>query len=109
MALPRQLTSEEVREEFIKHLIKIAKEWDTVKGKTSLEKIEGAIFSTLAVLDGESVEFPPFIVAPNPDKSDRGFHEEQGENWFPENLKAKVKYDISGSLHTTFGKLRGKR
>jgi hypothetical protein len=105
MGIPRQLTEEEVRNNFIKHLIRLAAYWEKVEGKTCLEKIEGAIFSTLVTLDGEADDLPSFIVAPYSDPSDKNFYKDEGKNWYPQNNN-KVVCDISGKLHDTFAKMK---
>jgi hypothetical protein len=105
MGVPRQFTEDEVRNNFLKHLKGLAAYWEKVEGRTCLEKIEGAIFSTLVALDGEADGLPSFIVAPYPDPSDKNFCKDEGENWYPQNNN-KVVCDISGSLHDTFAKMK---
>jgi hypothetical protein len=102
MTKPRPLTKEEVRSRFLRHLKGVAKYWAGLEGKTPLEKVEGAIFSTLVIFDGESAELPSFIVAPLPNETDKKYYEEQGTNWFPENHNSKVECDIAGNLHHAF-------
>lgn len=106
MGKSRQLTEKEVREKFLRYLIDIAIYWDKVEGKTSLEKINGAIFSTLAALDGESADLPAFIVAPYPNPTDKEYCKGNDENWYPENNDTKVICDIGGSLHDNFNRMR---
>ncbi|MCX6764838.1 MAG: hypothetical protein NTU58_04035 [Candidatus Nealsonbacteria bacterium] len=59
-----------------------------------LERTNGAIFSLLAIIDGEGTELPGFILAPNPHPKDKNFYKKEGKNWFPENFKSNVKSDI---------------
>ena len=107
MAEPRQWTVDEIQEKLVRHLKDIASYWANLDAdKTILERVEGAIFSTLVTLDGESAELPGFIVAPLGDKSDIAFYKDQGENWFPVNDHSKVSCDIGGSLHEAFCKLK---
>ena len=101
MNSPRPLTKEEVRDKFLNHLKCTAKYWAGLEDRTILEKIEGAIFSTLVVFDGES-DLPSFIVAPLPNEADKKYYEEREENWFPENHNSKVECNIAGDLHHTF-------
>lgn len=44
-------------DEFIYALHETARYWHDLEGKTEMEKIEGAIFSTLCILDGVSGSF----------------------------------------------------
>jgi hypothetical protein len=104
--MPKLLTEKEVRLKFLQHLKMTAEYWAGLEGKTPLEKVEGAIFSVLVALDGESAELPAFIVAPNPHESDKSFYKDRGENWFPENHDSKIICNISGSLHDTFRKIK---
>jgi hypothetical protein len=106
---PRKLTENEVRKKFIHRLKTTAVYWDKVKGRTTLEKIEGAIFSTLVTLDGEAFDLPAFIVAPLPDKSDKEFCKNRGENWYPENHNSQVNCDIAGSLHEEFKMIKNSK
>jgi len=98
---PHELTTVEVREKFLRHIWDMIGIWEnTTQRDTVREKMEGLAFSILAMLDGEAVEFPGFIVAPIPHKDAEKFHKERGENWFP---RAKdCKQDIAGSLHDQF-------
>ena len=97
--VPRQLTVEEVRDQFL------AQVWHTIRYWQKLDnpggdRIEGAVFSVLAILDGTAVDLPGFIVAPAPHHSDREYCVERGENYFPE--APPVECDIAGRLHDLF-------
>ena len=97
--VPRQLTVEEVRDQFL------AQVWHTIRYWQKLDnpggdRIEGAVFSVLAILDGTAVDLPGFIVAPAPHHSDREYCVERGEDYFPE--APQVECDIAGSLHDLF-------
>jgi len=97
--VPRQLTVEEVRDQFL------AQVWHTIRYWQKLDnpggdRIEGAVFSVLAILDGTAVDLPGFIVAPAPHHSDREYCVERGENYFPETPQ--VECDIAGRLHDLF-------
>lgn len=104
---PRELKEDEVRKNFLSHLKNVATYWDKVEGRTTLEKIEGAIFSTLVLLDGEAADLPSFIVAPLPNENDMEFHKNRGKNWYPQNHNSKVNCDIAGSLHEMFHEIKG--
>ncbi len=99
---PRELTVEEVRNKFLKHCRLLVDYWDKVEDRTTKEKISGAIFSVLAMLDGSNIDLPGFIVAPRPHENDKKFCKKEGENWYPENHKSNIKCDIGGSLHEMF-------
>ncbi|MCZ2076614.1 MAG: hypothetical protein LC130_16655 [Bryobacterales bacterium] len=97
--VPRQLTVEEVRDQFL------AQVWHTIRYWQKLDnpggdRIEGAVFSVLAILDGTAVDLPGFIVAPAPHHSDREYCVERGEDYFPE--APQVECDIAGRLHDLF-------
>lgn len=106
MSKSRQMTEKEVREKLLKQLRIDARYWANLEGRTCLEKVEGAIFSTLVALDGEAGDLPAFIVAPNPHPDDRDFLKNEGKNWYPENHKSKIACNIGGSLHDNFYKVK---
>ncbi len=97
--MPRELTTEEVRNQFLSHVRFMIDYWEReTRATTSKQKLEGLAHSILVTLDGGS-GLPAFIVAPNPHPDDQQFRIEEGEDWFPENHTLKVKADISGGLH----------
>ena len=85
-------TKEQVQKEFIGCLKNIADEWSKFSDKTVEERLSGAMFSVLVVLDGESM-MPAFKVIPDPHPSDKAFNKENGDDWYPNNI------DIAGELH----------
>lgn len=107
MEEPREYTADEVTEMFLKHIWGLVGYWEgkydhKVALMSCREKLEGLAFSILVTLDGESCGVPGFIVAPCPHESDREFHKERGENWYPENHETRVYCDIGGDLHHSF-------
>lgn len=96
---PRAYTESEVRWLLCRHAKALAAYWDQVPNRTQLERIEGALFSLFAVLDGSAVDLPAFSVKPDPHPNDKAFYEERGRNWFPDDV------DISGSMHEVFAQL----
>jgi hypothetical protein len=95
--MPRAHTTEEVRTKFLDHVTMMVRYWETVQtggDKTTRERLEGLAFSMLVMLDGASSGLPKFIVQPDPHPSDRQYHIDQGENYFPED-----DCDIAGGLH----------
>lgn len=92
---PRELTEDEVREQYLGLIQTYVRYWHNLPNKTCRERMEGLAFSMLVILDGES-GLPGFIVAPCPHQDDKEYHKDQGDNWFPENHKSNVKCDIAG-------------
>lgn len=108
---PREWTRDEVAERFLDQCREIAAYWsgdapDRSRAATGGEpasvrdRVEGAVHSMLALLDGCSMGLPAFVVAPRPHADDREFMRGEGENWFP--VSGDVACDISGSLHEGF-------
>jgi hypothetical protein len=60
---PRQLSTEEVRDHFLKSVWHTIHCWQRLEGSNN-ERIEGAVFSVLAMLDGSAIDLPGFVVAP---------------------------------------------
>jgi hypothetical protein len=72
----------------------LAKYWATVDGEKSVQdRIEGAMFSTLAMLDGSSIDLPGFDLVACPHEEDKQFHIDNGENWIEPETR------ISDALH----------
>ena len=70
---------------------------------TEEEKLYSLAFGILAMLDGVAGyvkdgvphSIPNFIVAPNPDLSDKAFHMGQGMDYYPENDASQIRGSIS--------------
>ncbi len=100
----RELTADEVREQFIRAIWSRVDYWDTVElpTKNQRERLRGLAFEILVILDG-ATDLPVFIVAPSPHESDKAFHQEHGTNWYPENDDASVNCNIAvEALHEEF-------
>jgi len=98
--MSRELTKEEVRTKFLKHVWGMIEYWDTMVGeKTSGEKLSGLTHSILAAIDGCSTDLPGFILAPSPHESDKQYLIDNDEDYFPENHENDVNADIGGCLH----------
>ena len=96
---PREMTEEEVRQEFLEYIAVMVNYWDhTAPARTQRERLSGLVHSLLVMLDG-GTDLPKFIVVPDPHPDDREFHRGEGDNWWPENLETGVRCDIAGSLH----------
>lgn len=105
METPREYTKEEVTERFLNHIRTMVNYWDRQPDKSSEEKLEGLAFSILVMLDGCSLGFPGFIVAPLPCEEDKDFCiNEEKINYFPQNheIEDKINCDIAGGLHNLF-------
>lgn len=105
--MSREYTPEEVRTMLLKHAKGLVKYWATTElndgqPDTVEYRIEGAMFSLFATLDGCSGALPAFIVAPFPHSTDKQYHADNNENWFPENSETDVNCDVGGSLHHHF-------
>lgn len=97
---PRQYTMEEIREKFLRHIWAIINHWEKEKDDKR-SALEGAAFSILVTLDGESADLPAFAVLPLSGADDQKFFRESGENWYPL-LQLENAYDMGGSLHDHF-------
>lgn len=90
-------TEAEVREKFLEQAKGIANYWATTKdGGTTKDRIEGAIFSLLNVIDGGS-HLPAFdlVVRPHPD--DKEFFLQLGEKYYEDGMNI-----CDGELHSQF-------
>lgn len=93
--MSRAFTPDEMRDRFLQHIREIADYWlDESRAKTTKEKLDGAIFSILVVLDGGSGGMPGFKVLADPHPDDKQYCIDNGENWIEPDT------DISnGGLH----------
>jgi hypothetical protein len=79
---PRAYTDEEVREQFLEKVYDIKEFWEKeTKQKSTKDKLEGCIFSILALLDGSSINFPAVALIASPHSDDEEYHKKLGENW----------------------------
>jgi hypothetical protein len=101
---PRRYTEEEVRTMFLNTCWSYIDFWDQESTATTCrKKLEGVVFSILAMIDGSNGNFPGMVMTPNPHPDDKSYKRDRGENWFPD------KGDIAGSLHEHFYKVRSPR
>ena len=96
---PREYTEDEVCDAFLAHVRDSIEYWHDLPDKTCRERMRGLAFSILSALDGSAMDLPAFIVAPSPHPDDKAFHQENDENWWPENHDKDIAADISGGLH----------
>ena len=98
---PTNYTADEIREIFLRQVWGMIDYWENHPLVESFhERMVGLAFSIFTILDGETAGMPGFIVSPNPHPSDRQYHIDRSEKWFPPDL------DIAGSLHDTFLSMR---
>ncbi len=101
----RELTSEEVRDRFFKHVWSVIDFWHKESRKTdAFDKLTGAVFSILAMLDGCAIDLPAFLIVPDPHPDDKDYHKDREENWWPENKDVKLNGEVScrSMLHDYF-------
>lgn len=103
--MSEEYTTREVRDRFLKQATSIANYW-AKQAKTTEEAAHGTLFSLLSMIDGCSMALPAFILAPYPDKSDKEYAIENGEDYYPYNDPDNVKCDIAGSLHELLHKYK---
>ena len=104
MTEPREYTTEEVREMFLNHVCELIQYWETVipsdgRIETIKDRLEGLAHSLLVTLDGGSLALPGFVIAPLGDPSDKQYHIDNEENWFPCNSEVELSGEIGGGLH----------
>ena len=106
----RKYTTNEIREKFLTQAMATANYWATLDdpSKTIEQRCESVAFEILVMLDGET-DLPPFIVVPNPHPEDKNYHEEEGENYYPDNNFKGISGNISGSLHELFYNYKKKK
>ena len=95
---PRAITSEELKDQLLDHFREVCIYWSKVEKETCLEKIQGAVFSCLAALDGDTLQLPAFDLVAKVHESDKAFNIENGENWVEQDTV------ISTALHEFFYK-----
>lgn len=89
-----KLTEQQCRELFLEQVADIVTYWLRESRKESTAgKMFGLVHSILVLLDGESAALPAFTVQPRPHPTDREYCEENGEDWWPDDV------DLAGSLH----------
>ena len=118
----RQITRDEARILFVRHLIGVMKYWlNESRADTTEEKMAGFLFSTLVTLDGGSCGSPGYHVVPvnGPDgkpsykvipvgqECDTEYSIDEGIDYYPtfEGELPEGVYDIAGGLHEILGKV----
>lgn len=81
--MSRAKTAEEMRAEFLEHVLVTVDYWAKVPGKTTREALSGLAFSILVALDGGAMDLPAYDLTPIPHPDDEQFAKDEGENWVP--------------------------
>lgn len=77
--MPRPMTMEEMRAEFIQHVRGTVEYW---RNQDADDPIGGVAFSILVAIDGMSAGLPAFDLIPRPHPDDEQYHRDEGENWW---------------------------
>lgn len=97
-------SADEIRSMFLSYVKDIVKYWVNLHPNDGKQAAEGAVFSTLVALDGNSMELPGFLVIPHVQEEDNEFNADYGKRPYPiapEELVNRA-VDIGGSLHDQF-------
>lgn len=98
--MSRPYTEDEMQKMFLDHLRTNVRYWiNAVKrGEATMEEaVQGAVFSTLVVLDGEAADLPAMDLIPSPHPDDKQYYIDNDEDYFPEGVNIS-----DGSLHDRF-------
>ena len=96
----REYTQNEVKLQFVQYVKECVKYWeDQEEGPCLPSKLEGLAGSILCAIDGCGSTLPKYILAPNPHSEHKEFFKNEGENYYSENYKSRIKCDISGNPH----------
>lgn len=79
-------TKEEARKAFLDHIRALATYWANVERQTTEERISGALFSVLSLIDGSTLTFPAMDIVLRPHPEDKAFHKGEGEKWFKDGM-----------------------
>jgi hypothetical protein len=99
MSEPRQKTANEIRNEFLAHVVEMVDYWKAAPDYTPDERMANLAYAIVGTLDGEFDELPAFIVAPMSHPRDRELSIEMGDDYFPVNTGGQVTGGISGDLN----------
>lgn len=106
MSAPRELTDDEVREQFLDHVWRMVGYWSS-EGTSNVpldldvrDRLSGLAHSLLVAIDGGAAALPAFALAPMPHPDDEDYQRTSGDNWYP--TAGHVEHDIAGVLHELF-------
>lgn len=86
MEQPRALTPDELRDKLLNHMRRLAHHWaHSDKGEYTIQqRIEGAMFSMLAMMDGCALDVVAFDLVARPHPDDKEYCKQKGCNWIEE-------------------------
>lgn len=98
---PREYTRDEIRHALMKKIWAIIHYWKTHPDPQS-DRMEGCVFSILAMLDGSSMDLPEFILIANPSPEDKPYCIERGRRYFAMAPAGTEEANVGGGLHEIF-------
>lgn len=93
----REYTEAEIREIFLRSVWDRIRYWDDDRFSRN-KALSGLAFSILSMIDGCSLDIPPYKISPIMDHDGYNFDIENGNNLYP----ITEEIDIGGSLHELF-------
>ncbi len=81
--MSEQYTQEEMNKMFILECLSLVDTWANVDDRTTKGKLKGLLHSVLAMLDGEGVSMPAFMLIPYPHPDDKTFRQSMNEDYWP--------------------------
>ena len=90
--MSKQYTNEEIRIQFINHLKMLVDYWDSLPNKSSKQKLEGFLHSTLVTIDGGCGGMCGFQLIPSVHPSDKEYCIKNNKDYYP--CPKQSKYDI---------------
>lgn len=104
--MSRVITKEEARKMVLEQMYEIKEFWEKESREKTLKgKMEGCIFSILALLDGSSPGLPMMHISLRPHDDDERYHKANDENWFESGQV--INDDVE--LHNEWAKLRAEK
>jgi hypothetical protein len=83
---PRAKTVEEIREDFLDRCRGIARYWIREDRCNCAEKVEGAVFSMLTMIDGCQGDWPAMDLVMRPHPEDKAYNIENDECWVEDGM-----------------------
>src|SRR5262245_12614743 len=100
MTEPHELTHDEMQELFLNHVWTMIHYWNNeARAPTSMDKLTGLAHSLLAAVSGCAAALPAFALVPLPHPTDKAYHQENEDNWWPDPPADIGNHDIGDSLH----------
>lgn len=83
--MSRELTPEEVRNQFLEHVRNVVDYWASLDNQTAKERCEGVAFSMLNIFDG-STSLPAFDIVVKPHPDDKQYCIDNDEDYMPDGV-----------------------